>query len=268
MTKFINKYVIAIIGFYIFWLGILPLILSNTVTVLCQNLSHNSNYEIVVKNPQIKTYFVPAVKFKSGYVSLKSKKSSEVFRAENLSAKVRLLPLLSGKVRFNRLKAEKIYLSAELRDDLILNKNFFENQRNARLNFDSVVVDNYDLRLISPEASAPVIYKGNGLDYNNRNRYLSLNVDSVLSVDNTDSKIFINLFLPKNNNINKTNFDIDISNLNVEPLGIFFKNFLPKEIAGLKGFVNIYANRDELITEFTSVVNSGYELLYFIVPSE
>ena len=34
---FKNKYIIAILSFYIFWIGVLPLILTKTAEIVCKN---------------------------------------------------------------------------------------------------------------------------------------------------------------------------------------------------------------------------------------
>ena len=71
-----------------------------------------------------------------------------------------------------------------------------------------------------------VFYEGQkNFSFNCKNRYISLNIESDITVEKTSSKIFANLYLPKNNDINKTLFNIEVSGLNIEPVGKFFKNF-------------------------------------------
>ena len=265
MTRIINKYVTAVICFYIFWLGILPLILSKTVLKLCDNFSHNTEYEIAVDKPEIKTYLIPILKFKANSLTIKNKYTRSSFSADKISMKIRILPLLSGKIHFNSIKTENLNILTEHSKELELNKNFFKNFEHTRFLFNSIIAKNFDLKFILPNSAPHILYQGKDFYYNRKNRYLSLKTDSSLTVNNSNSRIFINLLLPKNNSINKANFDIEISGLNLEPLGVFFKNFLPAEVAGLRGFINISADRDKLQTEFTDAAILLKEKDYSII---
>ena len=48
---FKHKFIISLIGIYIFGLCVLPLVVSNAVGILCENFSHNSQYKIEVISP-------------------------------------------------------------------------------------------------------------------------------------------------------------------------------------------------------------------------
>lgn len=245
MSKLINKYVIAIISFYIFWLGLLPLILSNTVTVLCSNLSHNSGYEILIERPKFKLYVIPLIRFKADSIYIKDKDSSDLLSTKNFYVKMRLLPLLTGKVHINNLSVDDIRLKKEIKKDTVLNKDFFKNLEKTNFIFDKVSLNDFNTLFIS-ENKSPIEYKGSLFSFEKKNRYIKLNTDSTLISGDTKSKIYVNLFLPKHNSINRTKFDVEISDLNIEPLGEFFKNFMPDYIKSLNGIINITADNNEL----------------------
>ena len=59
----------------------------------------------------------------------------------------------------------------------------------------------------------------------------------------------INVFIPKNNDLKKTIFDVDVKNFDISPLRIYFKEVLPKDLNELAGFINVHANKGELHTE-------------------
>ncbi len=247
MFKFVNKYIIGIITFYIIWLGLLPLVLTKTVTVLCNNLSHNSGYVITMENPKVKLYFTPVIKFKADIFSLKDKDSSDVFNANNLSVKIRILPLLTGKCHINSFKTTNLYIKKEIKQDAVLNKNFFKKLEKTNYIFSFAEVNNFNI-LFQAESQNPIFFTGKDFMFQKKNQYVSINLDSTLTSEKKTSKLFINLFLPKNNSIERTKFDIEISNLNIEPIGKFFKNFLPAQIENIKGNVNVVANKYELAT--------------------
>jgi len=257
MHKLVNKYIIAIILFYIFWLGLLPLLLTKTVTVLCRNLSHNSDYQINIDNPSVRLYFTPILKFKANSFAVKSKISDDVVRADNLYVKIRILPLLSGRLHINILKSDNMFIKKELQKEAVLNKNFFENLKNIRYAIDNINLVNFNSIFTAEDTVSPIVYSGQAFNFNKRNRYLKLSMDSKLVSKEISSRIFLNLFLPKNNNIDKTNFDIEISNLDLKFLGEFFKNFLPNEILGIDGKTDIFANKQELKMNF-----SDFKILY------
>ena len=70
---FKNKFIIFLIGFYIFWLGLMPLLATNLVKVLTKNFSHNSKYEIVIENPKVTCSILPVVSFSANKIDIRSK---------------------------------------------------------------------------------------------------------------------------------------------------------------------------------------------------
>lgn len=268
MFRYVNKYVIGIITFYIIWLGLLPLVLTKTVTVLCNNLSRNSGYEIRIEKPEIKLYFTPVVKFKADIFSIKDKDSSDVFNADDLSVRIRLFPLLAGKCRINSFKTANLFIKKEIKKDTVLNKNFFKKLDKTKFIFNFVEVSNFNI-LFQTETNNPTSFSGKEFLFNKQNRSVRLNFDSMLTSEKKSSKIFINLFLPKNSGIERTRFDIEISNLDIEPIGKFFKNFLPSHIENFKGDVNLSASKYALITTFNNVkVLYGNNIPSIIFPEK
>ena len=69
-----NKIIIIITSFYIVYLGVLPVFISKTAEVICNNLSQNSAYEITLKNPKIRFSLLPTVRFGAEEISVKEKK--------------------------------------------------------------------------------------------------------------------------------------------------------------------------------------------------
>ena len=63
------------------------------------------------------------------------------------------------------------------------------------------------------------------------------------------SEADIDLYLPKNNDIKKSVFEVNVSNLDISPLKAYLKHYLPNDLVELKGIINISANKGELVTE-------------------
>ena len=79
----LKRIVISLIGFYVFWLFVLPLIMGYAISSISDKISHNSNYEIKLTNPSVKLSVLPTVTFMVGEVSLVSKKDSIKTKIEN-----------------------------------------------------------------------------------------------------------------------------------------------------------------------------------------
>ena len=54
--------------------------------------------------------------------------------------------------------------------------------------------------------------------------------NSKLNVNGKISKVISNLYLPKDNDIRKTIFDIEIANIDIAPLKNYFKHYLPNDL--------------------------------------
>lgn len=251
MHKFINKYVIAILGFYIFWLGLLPLVLSKGVGVLCENISHNSKYDINIVNPQIKTSVIPNLTFSVENLAINNPANKNKLSLNDLSLKVRLLPLLSGRVHINELNVKELGLVAEIKKELYFNKDFFYNLGKAKLIVDSVEVSKYETLFYKKDVRTPIKYSGKDFLIQRKNSYVKFNLDSSFEANNKKSQSKVNIFIPKNNDIKKTIFEVEIKDFDISPLRVYFKEFLPKDLTELAGFINIRANKGELYTEFS-----------------
>lgn len=246
-----KKIILYILGFYVIWLGILPFIISGTIGVLCENFSHNSKFEIKIENPSTRLSVLPTMSFGSNKIIVKSKTNSFNIELTKPKIKIRLFPLLSGHIHINSLEISKVHLITELKEEMQLDKDFFAKWEERCFRFNAAKIGEFEAFLHQQDTNEPIIYRGKDFVFQNKNRYLSLQNNSTLNIGGKVSKVTSNLFLPKNNDINKTLFDIEISNVDIAPLRTYFKHYLPKDLKELQGFVNIHASKDGLITELT-----------------
>ena len=246
-----NKLLILVIGFYIFWIGVLPLLLTQAANVLCKNLSYNSNYKVEIESPKIYFSILPVAVLKASNVKLTSKSGDTSLCLSKPEIKVRLLPLFSARLHLNDINIEDLKLRLSLKDEVELDKDFFEKLETTKVKFDSFKVNNYEIILSQPEIKKPIVYKGHGFIFQKKNRYLKLAYNSELSITSKTSKTRVNLFIPKNNDLNKTIFDVEMDDFDISPLRAYFRHYLPKDLKELQGYVNIHANKGQLITELT-----------------
>ena len=244
-----NKIIIIITSFYIVYLGVLPVFISKTAEVVCNNLSQNSAYEITLKNPKIRFSLLPTVRFGAEEISVKEKKGITETHIENFYLRLRILPLLSGRVHINNLSAGDIKLISGIKENAQLDKDFFSKLENTRIVCDSVKIDRFNTTLYQKNIPNPIVYEGENFVFQKKNRYVKLQIDSRLNANNIVSDANLNLFLPKNNDIKRTVFDMDVTNLDISPFGMYFKHYLPRDLQSLQGIINVHANKDELITE-------------------
>ena len=165
-----NKFIISLIGIYVFLLFALPPFITNGVKVVCKNYSHNSNYEIQIKNPQVKFSLLPIGTFKAEELILRAKNNSAQANIQNFETKLRLLPLLSGRIHINSLSLGKIKLSATLVKDLELDKDFFKKLESTPLKLNSLNIGEFEALLYQKDVKTPITYNGKGHVYERKNR--------------------------------------------------------------------------------------------------
>ena len=261
-----NKIVIILIGFYIFWLGLLPFILSKGAQVLCKNFSHNSDYEIVVEKPKFILSFIPNLNFSAQKILVKSKKEELRIDSDNLKLQLRILPLLSGKLHFNKFLVDKFYFKGEIVDEIELKKELFENNSKLKLKVDKINLKEFQLELFNKDIEKPIVYRGKDFNYHLRNKNVKFVLDSELIIADKKTTTKINLFIPRSNDIDKTKFEVDCSNIDISPFKDYFKQFLPENLKELKGEISVKVNKGELITELLGcaiIMQDANDSIYF-----
>jgi len=241
-----NKIIIFIISFYIFWIGILPLLLTKAFEVLCANITHNSSYEIVLKSPRVILSLLPRLTFQAEKISIASKDKSIRSDIDNFKIKIRILPILSGKLHINSISVGDFEFSALMKERFSLDKDFFNKLKNTPIKLDSININNFNMEFYQINVKKPVTYKGKDFSFQHKNRYIKLKTDSSFEIMDNISKSNIDLYLPKNNNIKDTVFNIQLANLNISPFKIYLKHYLPADLEELNGIINIEANKNEL----------------------
>lgn len=244
-----NKILISIIGIYIFGLCILPQILSETVKAVCNNVTKNSAYKIELQNFKTKASILPKLSLQANEITITSKKNSNNIKVINPKITFRLFPLLSGRLHLNEIAIQKINLNANLIDELELEKDFFEKLKKTKICCDSINIGSFEALFYQKDLKTPIIYKGKDFNFQRKNRYIRLQNNSTLNVAGKESKVVSNLYLPKNNDLDSTIFDVEISKINLAPLRAYFKNYLPADLKELKGEISASATKEGLITE-------------------
>ena len=248
MLKKLNKYIIIIILFYIFWIGVLPLIMSRGAKELCKSITANTDYVITLNNPKFRLSVLPTLGFEASGISAEQKSGSDSAEIKNFKIVIRLLPLISGRLHINYIGASSISVSSTLKEKVELDKDFFSKLETSKIKLDSAKIDGFEFLMYQKDVKQPISYSGMDFFFLRKNRFLRFETHNQLKIQDKTSNTDINLYLPKNNDIKKTVFDVHVSNLDLAPLRIYFINYLPKELVSLNGTINVEANKGELIT--------------------
>lgn len=246
MTK--KKIIVFIIGFYIFWLGLMPVLISETAKALCKNFSHNSNYKIELESFKTKLSILPIIRFEAKKIAVESRIDNSNLELDGVKVKLRLLPLLSGRVHLNKFNVDSFKMSSNIKENIELDKDFFSDLETSKFKCDSTKINSFEALVYQKETKKPIVFSGENFLLQLKNRYVSFRLNSTLKADDMVSNADFNLFLPKSNDINKTVFDIDIEKLDISPFRTYFKHYLPSDIVSLNGIINVHATKDELVT--------------------
>ena len=246
MRKIFYKYIIIILSFYAFWLFGIPFIFSKTLPWVCKNVSENSRYQVEVINPKLKLGFLPLAQIKAEQVKIQEKETNDYTHIHNPSVKIRLLPLLSGRLHINVMQADEIIVNALLKKDIELDKNFFNNIKSLKVKCDEVKLSRSMVTLWHKDVKSPVIYTGKDIYYKKNGRFIDINFSSKIDINNSVSKAEASLYLPRNNDVKNSQINISITNFNLEPLGDYLKQYLPSDLVNLQGIINVNVDKSKL----------------------
>ncbi len=249
MRQLFNKYIVLIFGIYAFWIGGVPVIFSKMLPFVCENISANNDFNIEILNPKLKLNILPKANFSTSKIIIEDKINQDTVVLDNLKIDLRLLPLLSGRVHVNSIYIDNLLIKASIKKNIELDKNFFKILNNTKIKCNSFCLNEFSVILSPQNVKKPIIYTGNNVLFKRNSRYLKVNADTKFYINNSTSFATIKLFLPRNNDINRSIVDIKISNLDLNPVGDYLKQYLPQDLIDTKGIINIFVNKNRLNAE-------------------
>ncbi len=247
MKQIFNKYIITIIIFYIIWIFALPFLFTKAIPEVCENISHNSNYEINIEHPQLILTPLPTAKVKAKNIEIKSKKAQDFTQVSDFEISLRLLPLLSGKLHINKISASRIDIYSVLNKELQLDKNFLSSLNKTKIKCKEFNIQEISIKIKQSNVKEPVIYTAKNIYYKKNARALKCNIQSELNIKNSISEANINLYLPKNNNVARSIVEVKFDNFDLAPLGEYLKQYLPNDLINITGVVDIRVNKKNLV---------------------
>ncbi|MBR6127060.1 hypothetical protein IKQ21_05175 [bacterium] len=248
MSNSLKKYIFIILGICIFWLGGIPLILSAGMKIVAENMSYNSDYNIKIVNPKLITSILPTATLKASEIDISAKNSNEKLHIIKPRIRIRLLPLLSGHVHINKISASNIYIESKILEKPELDKDFMSEIKKAKFVCDAVKVAKFDIQIDDTENKNRIF--GENVYYRKNGRYLKAGINSTITSNTDDSVFNAKLFLPKNNDIQKSDININVENLNLKPIADFLKNYLPSDLINVSGNIDIEADKNHMTAQF------------------
>lgn len=250
---FSNKYIVILLSFYAVWILGVPYIFSKTLPKVCENITHNSNFEIEIKKPQLYLNVIPTAKFKAEEISVKIKNADDYTKIDNFSISLRLLPLLTGRVHINDIFADNINATSILKKELQLDKDFFKDIKKFKIKCNKIQINNVKVSIKQQNLLKPVIYTAHNIYYRKNARALKLTLLSELNIQNSISEANVNLYIPKRNDIKRSVVDISFDNFDIAPLGDYLRQYLPNDLADIQGIINVKVDKNNLTADFNNL---------------
>ncbi len=248
MNNLIKKYITIILGIYFFWLGIVPWACSSMLSVVAENISYNSDYNIELEKPKLCTSILPVLTLKAEDIKISLKKTDDNMHLIKPSVRIRILPLFSGHVHINKISASEIDINSKLLTKPQLDKDFFKELKKEKFIFDAVKIGKIKTVLKRQEGNITCL--GSDIYYRKNGRFIKVNVNSDIISKSDKSTINIKLYLPQNNDIKKSEADINVQNLDIKPIANFLKNYLPKDLVSASGVIDIKTDKNHLESVF------------------
>ena len=214
MRKIFNKYIIIILCFYAFWILGLPFIFAKTLPLVCKKISEKTPYQIEAVKPVLKLSILPSALIKAEEFKISEKDSNDYTLIHNPNIKIRLLPLLSGRVHINKMTANDIVINASLKKDIQLDRDFFKNIKNVKFRCNEIKLNSFMVSLWQKDVKTPVIYTGKDIFYKRNGRFIEVNFSSKVDINNSISTAEAHLYLPRNNDVKRSIIDVQIKNFN------------------------------------------------------
>ena len=253
MKQNFNKYIILLLSIFTFWLWGIPFLLTKAVPIICENLSYNTEYNITVRKPRVYLNVIPNIIVEADAININSKNNANKLYVEKFKLNLRILPLLSGRVHINQIKAALINSDLLLDKKAELNGSFISNLINTKVICNSVDIEYIRLGIKQKDLEKRAEYLVKSLIYKKNGSYLKLYANSEINVNKSISKADIKVYLPKNNDLNKSIIDINISNFNIEPITEYLKNYLPADLISAAGIIDIKITKNHLNAVFKNL---------------
>lgn len=212
-------------------------------------------FDVNIKDPELKMGLIPSVWVGASYFEIQGSKESPLV-VENPKLKLKLLPLIFGKIHLGYFGCNKIKgdFSVDKHNRFYVGDYLLLKNSNPRISFEDskVDVESYEILFKDELHKKKIIAKGNYLylEKFNTKKYIKGSINANLDINNKKSVINmdIDLKLPIKNGFdtNEIVFDGTITNLDLSELSPYIKKVTNGQIRQTAGVINIQADTEEM----------------------
>lgn len=263
---------------YALYYWALPFVINikDRVPLIKSYVSKNLGFDVDIKNPDLKMSLIPAVWVEADYFGVVDKKASPLFIVKP-KIKIRLLPLLFGKVQLAYFSCDKI--KADLRIDkdnrFFIGNHLILKSSNPTISIEDsqMDVEDYEIKLNDEPQNKNILLKGDylNLEKYNSKKHIKLSTSSRLRVNQNYSGINLDvdlkLPLKKTLSTNDIVFDGTVTNLHLDDFSTYIRKITNNKIKKIGGVLNIKADTNTLIFR-ANQIKSQVALDKFLLEGE
>ena len=75
---------------------------------------------------------------------------------------------------------------------------------------------------------------------------MNFNLSSELNIKGSISQANVNLYLPRNNDVDRSVVDVTFDNFDIAPLGDYLRQYLPNGLSDIRGIINVRIDKKNL----------------------
>ena len=265
MFKKYSKYIYSVLIFYFVWLVVFPLSISLVIKPISSAIFQKIGYNIKAEKIKIRTSVLPDITLTTEEIALLNKDNSKAFESKNVKLKLKILPLIIGKLHIKRFSADLINANFVLKDKLYLG-DYKLPDTNPEFDIQKFKLNNLCIKqyeIVLKDNGYDNRFWGNNLKFKNGKKSLVFIMHSGM---NNSTKIDCDISIPKNNNHKKSKCNVVINNLNLDIFSKIVSIYFPN-IKSTKGLINLTSKKDDIkikIKDFKIVYND--EILSIIFP--
>lgn len=251
-------YIFILILMYAIYYWVVPIAVNieSRMPLIQRKIKAELGVQIDVKNPRLKMGLTPSVWLDASSFSVLDSHNKTLINVENPKIKIRILPLLIGKVNLAYLSGEKLNAKFKfdknyrfyLGDYLIIdNSNPILSVENSKMN-----LTDYKITLKDELQNKNIFISGDyfNLDKFNSQKAVKFSINSNILVNKRSSTLNANIDmeLPLKNNFKQSDliFEGTLTNFNLADISPYIKKYSKNEILSASGLINIDAKTKEI----------------------
>lgn len=233
-----------------YWAVPFAININGKVPLIKSYIKNDLGADVEIKNPSLKMGLTPSIWIDASYFGFVDKKSSP-FAVVNPKLKIRLIPLLFGKIELAYFSCDKINADLKIDKDsrFYIGNYLIMKSSNPKVSIDGVImnIDNYRISLKDELQHKNIFANGDyfNLEKYNSKKYLKFSTNSKLKINKKYSfiNIDVNLKLPLKKTLSTDDivFDGTITNLDLADFSFYIKQLSKNRIQQIGGTINVKA---------------------------